>query len=126
RQPHFARGRRLLAAGVNVALATNLNPGSAMSESIALACGLACLGNGLTPAEAYWAATRGAALALRRFDLGRLMFGGAADVVVFGCSSYRHLPYHLGINHVRWVLKGGRVVVSSDPQPLCDSDAGLD
>ncbi len=119
RQERFAPGRRLLEAGVNVALATNLNPGSAMSENVALTLGLACLGNGLSAAEAYWAATRGAALALRRTDLGRLTVGGVADVVVSGCSSYRHLPYHLGINHARWVLKSGRAVVSSEPRPLC-------
>jgi imidazolonepropionase len=121
RQPKFAPGRRLLSAGVNVALATNLNPGSAMSENVALTLGLACLGNGLSAAEAYWGATRGAALALRRLDLGRLTVGGSADAVVFGCRSYRHLAYHLGINHARWVLKSGRAVVKSDPQPLCDS-----
>jgi imidazolonepropionase len=126
RQSAFARGRRLRAAGVNVALATNFNPGSAMSESVSLAAGLGCLGNGLSAAEAYWGLTRGAALALRRFDLGQLTVGGAADVVVFGCSSYRHLPYHLGINHARWVLKKGQVVVRSDLQPLCDSGDAFD
>jgi imidazolonepropionase len=121
RQERFAPGRRLVEAGVNVALATNVNPGSAMSENLALTLGLACLGNGLSAAEAYWGTTRGAGLALRRLDLGCLTMGGIADVVVFGCRSYRHLPYHLGINHARWVLKAGRAVVKADPQPLCDS-----
>jgi len=119
RQERFAPGRRLLEAGVNIALATNVNPGSAMSENLALTLGLACLGNGLSAAEAYWAATRGGALALRRPDLGHLTVGGVADLVVWGCSSYRHLPYHLGINHARWVLKSGRAVVSAEPGPLC-------
>jgi imidazolonepropionase len=121
RQETFAPGHRLIEAAVNVALATNLNPGSAMSENVALTLGLACLRNGLSPAEAYWGATRGAALALRRLDLGRLTVGGTADFVVFGCQSYRHLPYHLGVNHARCVVKSGRAVVRSDPQPLCDS-----
>ncbi len=121
RQGRYAPGRRLIEAGVNVALATNFNPGSSMSENLALTLGLSCLCNGLSPAEAYWGLTRGAALALRRFDLGRLTLGGMADVVVFGCRSYRHLPYHLAINHVRWVLKGGVAVVRADQQPLCDS-----
>ncbi len=129
RQRTFAPGRQLVDAGVTVALATNLNPGSAMSENVSLTLGLACLGNGLAPAEAYWGMTRGAALALRRLDLGRLTMGGPADLVVFGCRSYRHLPYHLGVNHARWVLKGGRAVVKGDPHPLCDSSgqqAGFD
>lgn len=124
RQAKYAPGRRLVEAGVNVALATNFNPGSSMSENLALTLGFSCLGNGLSPAEAYWGFTRGAALALRRFDLGRLVLGGTADVVVFGCRTYRHLPYHLAINHARWVIKGGVAVVRADPQPLCDSAGG--
>jgi imidazolonepropionase len=110
RQRPYAPGRKLREAGVNVALGTNVNPGSAMSENLPLALGLACLENGLTAAEAYWAATRGAALALRRPELGTLAVGGPADLVLFGCSSYRHLPYHLGINHARVVVQAGRVV----------------
>ena len=107
----YAPGRKLREAGVNVALGTNLNPGSAMTENLPLALGLACLENGLTAAEAYWAATRGAALALGLPSHGRLAVGDVADLVIFSCSNYRHLPYHLGVNHSRTVLKGGRVVI---------------
>src|SRR5262249_7518846 len=119
RQGRFAPGRRLLEAGVNIALATNLNPGSAMSENMALTLGLACPGKGLSPAEAHWSATRGAPPAPPRPDPGRPTVGAVADLVVLGCSSYRHLPYHLGINHARWVLKSGRAVVSAELRPLC-------
>ena len=110
RQQPAAPGRELVDAGVSVALGTNLNPGSAMSENVALTIGLACLQNSLSAAEAYWALTRGAALALRMPEYGRVMVGGPADLVVFGSGSYRHLPYHLGINHVKAVIKSGRVV----------------
>jgi len=110
RQTPAAPGRALIEAGVNVALGTNLNPGSAMSESLPLALGLACLLNGLTPSEAYRAATRGAALALRRPELGHLVVGDPADVVIFSCTDEGHLPYHLGMNHVSEVLKAGRPV----------------
>ncbi len=106
----YAPGRRLREAGVNVALGTTVNPGSAMSENLPLALGLACLENGLSAAEAYWAATRGAALALRLPGHGRLAPGDAADLVVFDCESYRHLPSHLGVSHARTVLKAGQVV----------------
>jgi imidazolonepropionase len=108
----YAPGRKLRDAGVNVALGTNVNPGSAMSENLPLALGLACLENGLTAAEAYWAATRGAALALELPSHGRLAVGDKADLVIYSCSNHQHLPYHLGVNHARLVLKGGRVVVS--------------
>lgn len=117
----YAPGRRLREAGVNVALGTNVNPGSAMSENLPLSLGLACLENGLSAAEAYWAATRGAALALRLPGHGRLAPGDAADLVLFDCESYRHLPYHLGISHARTVLKAGKVVYEAprDASLLC-------
>jgi imidazolonepropionase len=110
RQQPAAPGRALVDAGVNVALGTNVNPGSAMTESLPLALGLACLLNGLTAWEAYRAATRGAALALGRPDLGVLAVGGPADLVVFSCAEVGHLPYHLAVNHAAVVVKGGRVV----------------
>ncbi len=114
----YAPGRKLREAGINVALGTNLNPGSAMSENLPLAMGLACLENGLTAAEAYWAATRGAALALGLNTYGRITVGDPANLVVFSCSNYRHLPYHLGINHARIVIKDGHVVVENE-RALC-------
>lgn len=114
RQRQYAPGRKLRDAGVNVALGTNVNPGSAMTENLPLALGLACLENGLTAAEAYLAATRGAALALRLEQAGRLKVNEPADLVVFGCKGPSHLPYHLGMNHARWVIKGGDVVVHRD------------
>jgi len=116
----YAPGRKLWDAGVNVALGTNVNPGSAMSENLPLTLGLACLENGLTPAEAYWASTRGAARALRLERVGLLELGGPADLVVFSCASFRHLPYHLGINHARVVIQAGSVVVERDQgMPTC-------
>jgi imidazolonepropionase len=114
----YAPGRKLREAGVNVALGTNLNPGSAMSENLPLSLGLACLENGLTAAEAYWAATRGAALALGLNTYGRITVGDPANLVIFSCSNYRHLPYHLGINHARIVIKDGHVVVENE-RALC-------
>lgn len=105
----FAPGRALRDAGVPVALCTNCNPGSSNSESVSLAMGLACVENGLTPAEAYLGFTRVGALALRRPELGRITVGGPADLVVFACDSYRALPYHLAMNEVAVTLKAGRV-----------------
>jgi imidazolonepropionase len=110
----YAPGRKLRDAGVNVALGTNINPGSAMTENLPLAMGLACLENGLTAAEAYWASTRGAALALGLPSQGRLAVGDMADLVIFSCSNFRHLPYHLGTSHSQVVLKGGRVVMRAE------------
>jgi imidazolonepropionase len=110
RKARYAPGRKLVDAGVRVSLATNLNPGSAMSENAALTLGLACLQLGLTPAEALVAFTDGGARALRRDDLGRLAPGLEADLVVWGSPSPEHLAWHLGVSHALTVVKRGRVV----------------
>ncbi len=125
RQRPYAPGRRLRDGGVSVALATNVNPGSAMSENVGLTLSLACLENGLTPAEAYYGLTRASALALGVTG-GSLEVGAPADLVVFGCASPRHLCYHVGMNHARQVVIGGRLVSTiGDPDsPCCDAKLG--
>jgi imidazolonepropionase len=106
----YAPARALLAAGVPVAIASNLNPGSAMSDNVGLTLSLACLKLGLSPAEALVAFTAGGARALRRADLGRLSPGCEADLVVWGCGSVEHLAWHMATNHALTVVKRGRVV----------------
>jgi imidazolonepropionase len=106
----YAPARRLLDAGVPVALATNLNPGSAMSENVGLTLSLACLKLRLSPAEALVAFTAGGARSLRRPDVGRIAPGTEADLVVWGCTSPEHLAWHMAVNHARVVVKRGRVV----------------
>ncbi len=106
----FAPARRLLQAGVPIALATNLNPGSAMSENVGLTLSLACVKLGLSPAEALVAFTAGGARSLRRADLGRLAPGCEGDLVVWGCRSVEHLAWHMAVNHAVLVVKRGRVV----------------
>jgi imidazolonepropionase len=106
----YAPARRLLAAGVHLALASNLNPGSAMSENVGLVLSLACIKLGLSPAEALVAYTAGGARSLRRSDLGRLAPGCEADLVLWGCTSVEHLAWHMAVNHAVTVVKRGRVV----------------
>jgi imidazolonepropionase len=103
----YAPGRALIDAGVPVALCSNLNPGSSLSENVSLAIGLACLENGLTPAEAFLGFTRHAGLALRQPQLGRIQLHGPADVVIFKAESYRDIPYHLATSLVHRVFKSG-------------------
>jgi len=116
----WAPARRLLAAGVPLALASNLNPGSAMSENVALVLSLACLKLGLSPAEALVAYTAGGAGSLRRQDLGRLAPGCEADLVVWGCGSIEHLAWHMAMNHALTVVKRGRVVHEAPPGAAID------
>ena len=102
--------RELVDAGAIVALATDFNPGSAFSESLQLACGLACTQLRLTPTEALAACTVNAAHVLRRADRkGRLTPGYDADVVLLDGPDWRYLAYHLGGADVAAVVKGGQV-----------------
>jgi imidazolonepropionase len=100
--------RDLVDAGAIVALATDLNPGSAYCESLPIVCGLACTQLRLAPAEALAACTVNAAHVLGRADrLGRLAPGYAADLVLLETPDWRHLAYHLGGDLVAAVVKGG-------------------
>ena len=105
----FADGRRLLAAGVAVAIGTDFNP-NCWCESAQLTIALACHHNGLLPAQAVVAATINAAYAVGlASDVGSLEPGKLADLLVLGVPSYRHLGYRVGGNVVRVVIKRGAV-----------------
>jgi imidazolonepropionase len=93
----YPEARRLLEAGVTVALATDCNPGSCFTSSMAFCIALAVREMRMTPAEALWAATAGGAAALRRTDVGHLGVGARADLAVLDAPSYRHLAYRPGV-----------------------------
>ncbi|NKQ57643.1 imidazolonepropionase [Amycolatopsis sp. K13G38] len=96
RQP-LAPARRLLDAGATVALATNANPGSSYTTSMAFCVATAVLQMGMSVAEAVWAATAGGAKALRREDVGVIRPGARADVQVLDAPSVTHLAYRPGV-----------------------------
>jgi len=107
----YPNARRLLDAGVRVALATDCNPGSAYSTSMPLAIALGVREMYLTPAEALFAATAGGAEALRRDDIGSLAVGRRADLVVLESDSFIHLAYRPGVPLVAQVWQSGRPTV---------------
>jgi imidazolonepropionase len=93
----YPDARRLLDAGVVVALASDCNPGSSYTSSMPLCVALAVREMRMTPAEALWSATRGGALALGRDDVGRLAPGARAHYAVLDAPSYVHLAYRPGV-----------------------------
>jgi imidazolonepropionase len=93
----YPDARRLLDAGVTVALATDCNPGSCFTSSMPFCIALAVRELGMSPAEALWAATAGGARALRDPDAGRLGVGARADVAVLDAPSFVHLAYRPGV-----------------------------
>jgi len=108
KQP-YPDARRLIDAGVAIALASDCNPGSNYSSSVPLAVALAVRELGMTPLEALAAATRGGARALRRDDVGHLGVGARADAVILDAPDHRHLAYRPGVPLVRQVLAAGVV-----------------
>ncbi len=110
RSQRFAPGRMLWDAGVTVALGTDCNPGTSYVESMPFVVALACLRNGLRPAEALWAGTRGSALSLLLDDRGTVTPGAVGDLVVLDLPSYRDIPYRLGLDVVWKTVKRGNVV----------------
>jgi imidazolonepropionase len=93
----YPDARRLIDAGVTVALATDCNPGTSFTSSMPFAIALAVREMRMTPAEALWAATAGAARSLRRADVGRIAVGGPAHLTMLAAPSFVHLAYRPGV-----------------------------
>jgi imidazolonepropionase len=108
----------LLEAGAILALATDLNPGTAWCESMQFVLALACRYMRLTPAQAIAAATINAAAAIDRHDrIGSLESGKQADLIILGVADYRHLGYRFGANLVDTVIKRGDIVIEGGREP---------
>lgn len=93
----YPRARDLIEAGATVALASDCNPGTCYSNSMPFVIALAVREMRMTPAEAVWAATAGAAKSLRRSDLGKITVGGPADLALLDAPSHLHLAYRPGV-----------------------------
>jgi imidazolonepropionase len=105
----YTPAQEFLSAGGLLAIATDINPGTAWCESMQFAIALACRYMGLTPAQAIVAATINAAAAIGKADeVGSLELGKKADLVVLDVSDYRHLGYRFGTNLVHSMVKDGQ------------------
>jgi len=111
-EAHYTPARAFLEADGLLAIATDLNPGTAWCESMQFAIALACRYLRLTPAQAVAAATINAAAAVGRQEhIGSLEAGKQADLIILSVADYRHLGYRFGGNLVERVIKRGKVVV---------------
>ncbi len=109
RQP-WPDARRLLDAGVRVALASDCNPGSCFTSSVPFCLALAVRDMGMTPTEALRAATETGAAALARTDVGALVPGMRADLAILDAPSHLHLAYRPGVPLVSETWVAGRRV----------------
>jgi imidazolonepropionase len=107
---NYPDGKKLFAAGVTVALATDCNPGSSYTTSMSFCIAVAIRDMGFSPEQALWSATLGGAKALRRNDIGALTVGMSADLVVLSAPSFRHLGYRPGVDQISQVLKSGKTI----------------
>lgn len=102
--------RRLFAAGCTVALGTDLNPGSSLTESLPLMMSLGCMQMGMSCAEAWQGVTVAAAAAVGRSDAGHLGPGARGDLVLWEAEDFREVPQHFGVPLVRAVAVRGQLV----------------
>jgi imidazolonepropionase len=106
----YPNARRLIDAGVPVALATDYNPGTSPTVSMPMAMSLACTHMKMSPAEAIAAATINGAWALRvAGQKGSIEPGKDADLAVFAVDDYREIPYWFGANHCAMTVLNGVV-----------------
>ncbi len=111
----YAPARKLIEAGVIVALATDYNPGTSPTVSMPMILSLACSQLRMTPAEAIAAATINAAYSLRREKrIASLETGKQADIAVFEVEDYREIPYYFGMNRCWMTMKRGEIVYMQD------------
>jgi imidazolonepropionase len=104
----YPDARKLLAAGVTVAIASDCNPGSCFTSSMPLCIALAVREMRMTTAEAVWAATAGGAHALRRTDVGHLGIGARADVIMLDGPTHAYLAYRPGVPLIKGVWRTGQ------------------
>jgi imidazolonepropionase len=114
----FPPARKLIDAGVAVALATDYNPGTAPTPSMPFVLSVACTHMKMSPAEAITAATYNGACALRlQGRKGSMEAGKDADIAIFEAEDYRELAYWFGVNRCRGTLLSGVKCVIPSPEP---------
>lgn len=111
---NYAPGKKMVEEGLPIALATDFNPGTCPCGNIQMMVTLACLKLGMTPAQAINAVTINAAHALGMAErIGSIEVGKQADIITLDIQDYNQLPYYFGTNHVKNVLKKGRLIVEN-------------
>ena len=107
----YPPARKMIDQGLAMALATDFNPGSSMTESMPIILSLACLMMRMTPAEAVVASTINSAYAVDNGkEIGSIEKGKKADLVIWNVQNYKEIPYHFGVNLVDRVIKDGRIL----------------
>jgi imidazolonepropionase len=111
RKDQYAPARKMLSNMCEVALATDFNPGSSMTQNMALVWTVAALKLGMVTGELFWATTIIPAKSLKKEkEIGSIDVGKKADLILLDIPNLDYLAYHMGINHVIMTIKSGEVV----------------
>lgn len=112
----YARARKLIDMGAAVALATDFNPGSCVTENLQLIMALAALKLKMTAEEIWNAVTVNSAHAIGKgSEAGTLEIGKKASFVLWNVHNYKYIPYHFGVNHAHSVYISGNKVWERNP-----------
>ncbi len=115
RKDEYAPAKKMLSAGCEVALATDFNPGSSMTQSMQLVWTIGALKLGMLPGELLWATTYIPAKSLQMGQqVGSIERGKQADLILLNIPNLDFLAYHMGINHVMYTIKKGLIVYKQD------------
>ncbi len=107
----YAPARKIIEAGLPVALATDFNPGSSVTQNMQIILTIAAIHMKMTPKEVIAGATLNSARAIaREKTIGSLEAGKKADIILLDIPNYKYLPYHYAINHVKMVFRHGQLV----------------
>lgn len=107
----YGRAREMVDQGAAIALSTDFNPGSSVTENLQLVMSIAAIRLRLSPAEIWYAVTVNAAHAINRgHEAGSLAVGRKADLVIWDAPNHLYIPYHYGVNHVNKVMKNGTMI----------------
>ena len=107
----YAPARKMISKNCQVALASDFNPGSSMTQNMSLVWSIAAIKMGIVCEELLWATTIIPAKSLGRDqDIGSIKVGKKADLVIMDIPNLDYLAYHMGINHVIMTIKNGEVV----------------
>lgn len=107
----YGRAREMIDAGAAIAISTDFNPGSSVTENLQLIMSIAAVRLKFSPAEIWHAVTVNAAHAIGRGEeAGSITVGRQADLVIWDAPNHMYIPYHYGVNHVNTVFKNGSVL----------------
>jgi imidazolonepropionase len=107
----YAPARKMLSQNCQVALATDFNPGSSMTQNMSLVWSIAALKLRMLTGELLWATTIIPAKSLDRDQqIGSIDIGKKSDLILMDIPNLDYLAYHIGINHVVMTIKNGKIV----------------